>query len=64
MIRALMGITVLAAGAVVGGGLGIGLMVFSVLPLGTAMFGVCPLNPLVGLPVRACAVAPARPKRG
>lgn len=62
-LRALMGVAVFAAGAIVGGGVGIGLMVFSALPLATAVFGICPFNPIVGLPVRACAVPPARRER-
>jgi len=59
-IRALMGVAVLIAGALVGGGVGLALMVFSILPFATAVFGVCPFDPLFGQPMRACAVSPAR----
>ena len=60
VLRALMGIGVFVAGALVGGGLGIALMVFSALPLATAVFGLCPFNPLFGQPMRACAVPRSR----
>jgi hypothetical protein len=51
---------VLAVGLVLGGWLGTALVVFSVLPLATGVFGVCPVNPLVGQPMRACAVPTVR----
>jgi len=59
-IRALMGLAVLIAGALVGGGVGLALMVFSILPFATALFGVCPFNPLFGQPMRACSVPHGR----
>jgi hypothetical protein len=55
VIRVAMGIAVFVAGALVGGGLGTGLMVFAFLPVLTGVTGVCPLNPLTGQPLRACA---------
>jgi hypothetical protein len=55
VIRVAMGIAVFCAGALVGGGLGTGLMVFAFLPVLTGVTGVCPLNPLTGQPLRACA---------
>ena len=53
-------LVVLAVGLVLGGWLGTALVVFSVLPLATGVFGVCPVNPLVGQPMRACAVPTQR----
>jgi len=61
-IRVVLGIAVLALGAIVGGGLGVGLMSFSVLPIGTGLFGACPFNPLFGQPLRACSVPQRRSK--
>ena len=51
---------VLAVGLVLGGWLGTALAVFAVLPIATGVFGVCPINPLVGQSMRACAVPPQR----
>ena len=62
MIRVVGGLAVLIVGLVVGGGLGTALAVFSVLPIATGVFGLCPINPLVGQPMRSCAV-PARRTR-
>jgi hypothetical protein len=42
---------------------GIALAVFAVLPIATGVFGVCPINPLFGEPVRACAVPTHRRTR-
>jgi hypothetical protein len=50
------GLVVLAVGLVLGGWLGTALAAFSVLPVATGVFGVCPINPLVGQSMRACAV--------
>lgn len=61
-IRVMLGVAVLAAGAVVGGGLGTGLMLFSVAPIATGLFGVCPFNPLFGRSMRACSVPQQRVK--
>jgi hypothetical protein len=60
VIRIVGGLVVLAVGLVLGGWLGTALGVFSVLPIGTGVFGVCPINPLVGQPMRACAVPTGR----
>jgi hypothetical protein len=50
---------------VVGGPAGIALAVYSVLPVATGLLGVCPINPLVGQPLRACTVPVRRtPPRG
>jgi hypothetical protein len=51
---------VLAIGLVLGGWLGTALAVFSVLPIATGVFGVCPINPLFGQSMRACALPTER----
>jgi hypothetical protein len=56
VIRVVGGLVVLAVGIVLGGGVGAALAAFSVLPIATGVFGLCPVNPLFGQPVRACAV--------
>jgi hypothetical protein len=60
-IRVVGGLVLLAAGVAVGGAAGTALAVFAVLPIATGVFGICPINPLFGQPVRACAV-PAKPR--
>ncbi len=55
-IRVGGGVVLLVVGLVVGGWLGTALAVFSLAPIATGVFGVCPINPLVGQPMRACAV--------
>ena len=60
IIRVVGGLLVLAAGLALGGGVGVALAVFAVLPIATGVFGLCPINPLVGPPVRACAVPQKR----
>ncbi len=56
IIRVVAGLVVLAVGIALGGGLGVALAVFAVLPIATGVFGLCPVNPLFGQPMRACAV--------
>jgi hypothetical protein len=56
VIRIGGGLVLLAVGLVLGGWFGTALAVFSVLPIATGVFGVCPINPLVGQSMRACAV--------
>ena len=60
VIRVVGGLAVLAVGLAIGGGFGLALAIFSVLPMATGVFGVCPINPLVGQPMRACAVPAQR----
>ena len=60
VIRVAGGLLVLAVGLLVGGGLGLALAVFAVLPVATGVFGLCPINPLVGQSMRACAVPTQR----
>ena len=57
------GLVVLAIGLVLGGWLGTALALFSVLPIATGVFGVCPINPLFGQSMRACAVPTQRRSR-
>ena len=57
------GLALLAVGVVIGGGLGTALAVFAVLPIATGVFGVCPINPLFGQPLRACSVPAGRRTR-
>lgn len=52
VIRVLMGVAIFAIGASVGGGVGTGLMIFAFLPPITGILGICPINPLVGRPLR------------
>lgn len=60
LLRVLMGVVIIAVGLSIGGGLGIGLAVFGILPPVTGILGICPINPLVGRPLRcdeACRTA-------
>ena len=57
------GLVLLAVGVLIGGGLGTALAVFALLPVATGVFGVCPVNPLFGQPMRACAVPTTRRTR-
>jgi len=59
-IRVGGGLVLIAVGLVVGGWFGTALAVFALLPIATGVFGVCPINPLVGQPMRACAVPAKR----
>ena len=62
-IRVAGGVVVLVVGLLVGGPLGTALALFSVLPIATGVFGVCPVNPVFGRSVRACTVPPGRRPR-
>jgi hypothetical protein len=62
-IRVAGGLLLAAIGLLIGGGVGIALAVFAVLPIATGVFGVCPVNPLFGEPMRACAVPAHRRTR-
>ncbi len=57
------GLVLLAVGVLIGGGLGTALALFALLPVATGVFGVCPVNPLFGQPMRACAVPTSRRAR-
>ena len=62
-LRVALGVVLLVAAVLVGGALGVALGLFALLPIATGAFGVCPVNPLVGRPVRACAVPARVPSR-
>jgi hypothetical protein len=62
VIRVGMGVAIIAAGVLAGGGLGLVLMLVGLLPIVTGAAGVCPISPLVGEPFRACSTSTARPK--
>lgn len=62
-IRVAGGLLLIVVGVVIGGGVGTALAVFALLPIATGAFGVCPINPLVGQPMRACAVPTKRHTR-
>jgi hypothetical protein len=62
-IRIGAGLALLVVGVLIGGGLGAALAVFALLPVATGVFGVCPVNPLFGQPMRACAVPTKRRTR-
>lgn len=55
-IRIVAGFALLALGLVLGGGAGVALALFAILPIATGVFGICPVNPLFGQPMRACSV--------
>lgn len=64
VIRVIMGIAIIAIGFAIGGTAGWIVSAFGLLPLLTGIFGLCPINPLVGRPIRcdeACrAATPSR----
>lgn len=63
VLRVVMGAVIIAAGLAIGGGVGTALVVFGFLPPITGLFGICPINPLVGRPLRcdeACRTATSR----
>jgi hypothetical protein len=62
-IRVAGGVVVLVVGLLVGGPLGAALALFSVLPIATGVFGLCPVNPVFGRSVRACTVPTGRRPR-
>lgn len=55
-IRIVGGALLLIVGVLLGGAAGTALAAFALLPIATGVFGLCPINPLVGQPMRACAV--------
>ena len=57
------GLAIGTAGLVIGGELGTALAAFAVLPVATGAFGVCPINPLFGQPLRACSLPAERRAR-
>jgi hypothetical protein len=59
-IRIAAGVVLIAAGIALGGTLGAVLAAFALLPIATGVFGVCPVNPLFGESMKACAVPSQR----
>jgi hypothetical protein len=62
-IRIVGGLALMIAAVDIGGAAGAALAVFALLPIATGVFGLCPINPLFGQPVRACAVPATRRTR-
>jgi hypothetical protein len=59
-IRVAGGVVLIAAGIVIGGAPGTALAVFALLPIATGVFGVCPINPIFGQPMKACSIPESR----
>jgi hypothetical protein len=55
VLRVLMGVAIITIGLSLDSGLGTGLVIFGFLPPITGIFGLCPINPLVGRPIRCDA---------
>jgi hypothetical protein len=62
VIRIVAGVVLIAVGIAVGGTVGVAVAAFALLPIATGVFGVCPVNPLFGESMKACAV-PAQHRR-
>lgn len=54
-IRVAMGAALIAVGARRGGTAGRAIAAFGLLPLATGATGICPINPLLGEPLRSSA---------
>ena len=59
-IRIVAGVALIAVGIAIGGTVGLVLAAFALLPIATGAFGLCPINPLFGESMRACAVPSQR----
>ncbi|MCB1002089.1 MAG: DUF2892 domain-containing protein [Acidimicrobiales bacterium] len=59
-IRGAVGVAVLGLALSLGGVAGVLLALLGAALVATAVLGVCPINPLVGRPMRACAMPAAR----
>lgn len=59
-IRIVAGIVLIVVGIAVGGTIGVAVAAFALLPIATGVFGVCPVNPLFGESMTACAVPSQR----
>ena len=55
VLRVIMGLAIIAIGLSIDGPFGVGLTIFGFLPPITGIFGLCPINPLVGRPIRCDA---------
>jgi hypothetical protein len=52
VLRVIMGLGIIAIGLSIDGGLGVGITIFGFVPPLTGIFGICPINPLIGRPIR------------
>jgi hypothetical protein len=59
-LRIVAGVVLIAVGFAVGGAVGVAVAAFALLPIATGVFGVCPVNPLFGESMKACAVPSQR----
>jgi Inner membrane protein YgaP-like, transmembrane domain len=59
-IRVVLGLALIVLGLAIGGGLGLAIAAFAMLPITTGVFGVCPVNPLFGSSMRSCALPKQR----
>lgn len=59
VLRVVMGAAIIALGLTTGGTAGIALVAFGFLPPITGVLGVCPINPLIGRPLRCDAACRA-----
>ncbi len=59
-LRIVAGVVLIAVGLAVGGVVGVAVAAFALLPIATGVFGVCPVNPLFGESMKACAVPSQR----
>lgn len=55
VLRVVMGAVIIWAGLAIGGAVGTALAIFGFLPPITGILGLCPINPLVGRPIRCDA---------
>lgn len=55
VLRVVMGAVIIWAGLAIGGAGGTALAIFGFLPPITGILGLCPINPLVGRPIRCDA---------
>jgi hypothetical protein len=55
VLRVVMGIGIIAIGLSIDGPLGVALTIFGFVPPLTGIFGICPINPLIGRPIRCDA---------
>lgn len=63
VIRVVMGVALIAVALGLGGTAGWAVGIFALLPIATGVLGLCPINPLVGRPIRcdeACRAATSR----
>ena len=62
VLRVVMGAVIIWAGLAIGGAGGTALALFGFLPPITGILGLCPINPLVGRPIRCDAACRTQTK--